>query len=616
MKKGRWSIVYGLWSMVVWLGAAYADDTGMNLEKIIVTPSRYEESYKNSTVDVSVVDQGEVAKSGATEITQILETLPSINILNYGSYGSTKSVHTRGASSSQVVTLIDGRPVNTPRDGETDHNTIPLNNIERIEVSRGPAASIYGANAVGGVINIITKSGKEKMFTEVNSKAGSFFTFEGDIAHGWKPGAFDYFISLNRIESQGHRDNSDYEQSNYNVKLGYDINNDNRLTLETGYLASEAGTPGRNSDPDLDDRQEQWKDYMDLTWEGACWQDSKVLLKIYENLDRLEFIESLSPLLSKTTNQTKVYGADVQLSQAWFDIFRTSFGVSGQQNYLNSSASAKHDYNFKAAYIETELTMFDDDLTLKGGLRTDDYSNFGNRTSPSASFAWWLFDKIKTHGLIARAFRAPTFNDLYWPKEDWGVFGGVEGNPNLKPETATSQEIGIGTFVFEKAEADVTYFYNKFKDMIAWTMGSDFWWRPTNVNRAVTKGTEVNLNYQVTDSLKLNLNYTRLSAIDEITNKWLLYRPRHEYKGSINYNLKDRWNFYLTGRYLSKRYTTDDNSRFLENYFVADASISYKVTKHGEINLTVNNILDEDYQEEEDYPMPGTSFLAGVKISF
>ncbi|MFH1848110.1 MAG: TonB-dependent receptor plug domain-containing protein, partial [Candidatus Omnitrophota bacterium] len=277
----------------------------LDLEKIIVTPSRMEQRYKDSPVNISIIEESDIKDSGATEITQVLDTLPSVNIIDYGSFGSTKSVHTRGASSSQVITLVNGRLANTPRDGMTDHNQIPIDNIERIEVLRGPASNIYGANAVGGVINIVTKSGKKEMETEFETKVGKHATSIGHFAHGWKVNDFDYFVTSGYMESKGHRQNSDYEKHDHTVKLGYDLNNENRLTLDMGYGASEAGSPGRNSDVDLDDREERRTDYLDVTWQGSCWSDSKVLLKLYQNMDRLEFIESLSPVHSKDTHQTK-----------------------------------------------------------------------------------------------------------------------------------------------------------------------------------------------------------------------------------------------------------------------------------------------------------------------
>ena len=149
--------------------AGYSTD----LERIVVTASKLEQMYKRSTQNISIITGKEVASMGAIEIPEILDLLPAVDILEYGSLGQTRSVHTRGASSSQVITLIDGRPINTARDGVADFNQIPLSNIERIEVLRGPASNIYGANAVGGVINVITKSGGKKPKTSHLTKFGT-----------------------------------------------------------------------------------------------------------------------------------------------------------------------------------------------------------------------------------------------------------------------------------------------------------------------------------------------------------------------------------------------------------------------------------------------------------
>ncbi|MCM8781625.1 MAG: TonB-dependent receptor [Candidatus Omnitrophica bacterium] len=616
-KKLRY-LVLGLgWWLYGSLGYfCYAhEDAKLDLEKIIVTPSRYEQAYRSSCANINVIDAEEIVNSGTSEVSKVLDILPSLDVLDYGYFCATKLVHIRGTSSNNAITLVNGRLVNTPRDGVADLNYIPLNNIERIEVLKGPASAVYGANAVGGVINIITKSGKERMSTELYTKLGSFGTYDLGFSHGWKIGQFGYFISTSYIESNGYRENSDSKQSSYNLKIDWDANNTNNVTFETGYTELETGAPGRNNNVDMDDREEKWMDYIDFTWAGSCWRDSKVLLKLYQHLDRLEFIETPPPTLIKDVHHTKVYGIDFQLSQVWFDLFRITFGTSAQENKLNSSTTAKHSYNFKAAYTETELALLDNDLVLKGGARIDDYSNFGNKTSPSASFSWWLLDKFKAHGLIAKSFRSPTFNDLYWPREDWGMWGGVEGNPSLMPETALSKEIGLSTLLFNNIESDITYFYTDFKDMINWTMDDAFWWRPTNVGTATISGVETNLNYQFSKSLKANINYTRLSAIDENTKKWLSYRPRHQYKGTINYN-HEKFDCYITAKYQTKRYTNAENSRFLKSYFIANANFEYAITKFTNVTLAINNIFDRDYEEEEGYPMPGTSVMAGIKIKF
>ena len=223
---------------------------------------------------------------------------------------------------------------------------------------------------------------------------------------------------------------------------------------------------------------------------------------------------------------------------------------------------------------------------------------------------------MKFHGLWGESFRAPTFNDLYWPREDWGIWGGVEGNPNLRPETAKSYELGVTTSFSDKLETDITYFNNKFNDLISWQSDASWWYRPSNVNKALIQGIEFNTDYSPVKKLKLNFNYTYLKAEDIITDKWLTYRPKNTYKGSVSYAFTDKLSFYTGARYVTKRFTETTNASFLKDYFVADANMAYKLNNSAEFTFTVDNIFDKDYQEVYNYPMPGTSYLLGAKLTF
>jgi len=586
-----------------------------DLGKIFVTQSRLEQSSKDSTANVSVVDDNYIDTTGAEGVYQALQGLPSVEIFEYGSMGSAKTIHTRGASESQVIVLIDGRPTNTPRDGTTDFNKISLINVDRIEVIRGPASSIYGANAMGGVINIITKTGKDADKDIIEAKYGSWNTETIDVLTHGKEKEFDYLFSGGWQKSNGFRENSDYKAYEASSVLGFDINEQNRVKFYSGYWNSKLGVPGQITDEDLDDRQNAWNDYFDLTWDGKLWQDTNILFKAYNTIDRLDFIESTSPTYDVAAHVTTVSGTTLQLSQWWFDVFRTTFGTDMQDNKINSSSNGKHAYNVKAGYLETEIKPVES-LSIRGGARLDDYSNFGNKVSPSTSFSWWASDILKFHGLWGESFRAPTFNDLYWPREDWGIWGGVEGNPNLRPEKAKSYEFGFAACFIDKIDTDVTYFNNKFKDLIAWQSDENWWYRPSNVNNALIQGIEFNTDYTVAKNLKLNFNYTYLDAKDTITDKWITYRPKNTYKGSIYYGFTDKLSFYIDGRYVTKRFTETTNASFLKSYFVSDANMAYKLNKSTEFTLTLDNIFDKDYQEVYNYPMPGTSYLLGVKLTF
>ena len=193
---------------------------------------------------------------------------------------------------------------------------------------------------------------------------------------------------------------------------------------------------------DLDDRQETFNKYVDITYNGKLREGQDIILKLYHNFDRLEFIEAFEPI-NKDTHQTKVDAIDTQVSQTLFEAFRTAVGFNYQDHRLNSSISNKHTYNLKGVNFESEIDLFDKS-SLKFGARWDDYSNFGDKLSPSASFNFWLFDKLKFHTLLAKSFRAPTFNDLYWNQPDFGL----QGDPSLGPEKAVSYEAGVSGYFF------------------------------------------------------------------------------------------------------------------------------------------------------------------------
>lgn len=586
----------------------------LDIGTIVITPSRIDEKYEELPVNVSVVEAQAIEDSGATDICELLDRLPSVNIIDYGSDGSTKSVHTRGLSGSQVLTLLDGIPVNTPRDGVADFNKIDLNNVEKIEVLRGPASSIYGSSAMGGVINIITKDGRSFPKTMFKTKYGLFDTREVTFAHGRDMGEFDYYFSHGTYKTDGHRKNSDYEYHNTNLKLGYTPWADNCLTFGYGYYQSELGVLGPNSWEDVDDRQENWRENFDLTWKADLTRDSNILLKTYHNVVRLEFIENLA-CDDVDTQQTKTYGVDLQFTQRIFDSIRLTAGYNRQDCRLNSSTSDKHKYFLNAFYFEGEVDPWEG-MKLYFGARYDDYSNFGDRISPSARFSWWLNDNFKLHGLYGHSFRAPTFNDLYWPREDWGIFGGVEGNIGLSPEKAESFEVGVSTYFFKALWTDVTYFRNQVKDLIIWNPDANNWWRPENVSSAIIQGMELNSDFVMWERLKANLNYTLLYAKDKETKKWLIYRPRHQYKVNLNYKTKSGWTYDWAWRYVTKRFTIDDNLRSLSHYWVTDASVAKKFWDIWEFQISAKNLFDQDYEEEEGYPMPGTQVLTSLKCEF
>jgi len=474
---------------------------------------------------------------------------------------------------------------------------------------------MYGSNAVGGVVNVITKTGTDKMRTQIQSTAGSFATFQESLSHGYKINNLDYFLTYDNASSRGFRDNSGYVSNAGSVKLGYQLGRDQRIGISSGYLYSRIGTPGLITNVDLDDRQDTVKQYLDLTYQGKAGESNDVLWKYYQNTDRLEFIESFNPI-DKTTHVTTLNGTDAQISHFFTDWLRAAVGGSFQEHRLDSMASGKHDYSVKAFYTDTEITFFDKS-TFKTGLRWDDYSSFGDRLSPSASLNYWLLDTVKLHALAARSFRAPTFNDLFWPREDWGMWGGVEGNPHLGPEKATSYEAGFTTYCIDnKLTADVTLFKTQYIDLIEWVADSSWWWRPQNISAASTKGLECAVEYTINEQFQVSANYTYLASENKATHSWLIYRPRHVYKAQLVYHPCKRIDLGIEGLHKTKRFADEANTVALKDFTVVNLNAAYHISGALQVLFQVKNVFDRQYQEEKDYSLPGRAFYGGFRLTF
>ncbi|MFH1379523.1 MAG: TonB-dependent receptor [bacterium] len=588
------------------------EDEVKDLGTIVVTGTTHEQYKQLSTRNIHVITSGEIASTGAVDMAELLDSTPSVDILEYGSFGSQRTVHLRGHSANQVLVLIDGRPANNPLNGIVDLSNIGLANVERVEILRGPASSIYGANAIGGVINIITKKGHTDMQTKLSLQGGSFKTYNASLVTGNELGKIDYLISYEYLSLEGHRANSDFVGSYPFVSLGYDLNETNGFKISGGYAGTKKGSPGLITNVDLDDMQRDVKSNADLTYTGSLLQDQKIIIKAYNNYDKLAFIETREPL-AETINITDVQGINGHVSQVVGDIATVSVGGAYADNELRSGGSGNHQFSSKSAYLDTDITYYQDNI-LKLGVRWDDYSNFGDEVSKSASIHYFVCTNVKLHALAAESFRIPTFNDLYWPVEDYGIFGGVEGNSQLKPETAATYEGGISGY-FKFIQTDVTYFRSKLDDLIEWTVDNAWWWRPTNIASAIIEGIETEVQTDVGKYIKIHASHIYQKARNDQTDNWLIYRPHHIYKAGVRAAI-DSYALGLQGIYKTKRYANETNTAILGPNFLLNGNISYKINDIIRAHADVKNIFDRSYEEQRDYPLPGRAWYGGIDIVF
>jgi outer membrane receptor for ferrienterochelin and colicins len=590
------------------------------LDKIVVTPSRIEESSGDVGRVVDVVTSQEIESEGAQDLADALTDFTSVNISSYGGPNATKSVRMRGSTAAQVLVLMDGRPINNPRDGEADLSNIPLDDIARVEVMHGPGSNLYGSSAMGGVVNIITKKPpKEGMKTELYSSFGTARTYVERMLNGARISKFGYLISGGYQSSQGFRENSEFNAKDCNLKLEYEPNSENNLKLNSGFYKSRAGAPGSTSWPDTDDKQNMLKRFFDFNWSFRPDERTGLSAKAYQNYDRLEFIEN-STTYTKDIHATTVRGFDLQLDKQLLEVYGIVCGFNYVKNMNDSTTSAKHKYNVSAGYLENRLDLFDKKLNLNLSARVDDYSNFGTEVNPSLSALYKLNEGIKFHGLISRSFRAPTFNDLFWPANYYyyggKLVGGEEGNPNLKPEKGITKELGVEVKMNRYLVSGLTYFRSDYKQLIQWSPDENAVWRPENVSSVTIDGIELENKIFISDNLGLDINYTYLIARDEDTHKYLVYQPMNKVDTCLRYNGYNGLTVELKGQFTGQRFGNATNTDKVKQFFVLGLSISKKFKTGVTCFAYIDNLLNRKYEVNRGYPMPGFSFNGGLKAEF
>lgn len=601
--------------VVILSSVACAED--VELDKIVVTPSRIEESSGDVGRIVDVVTASDIEKSGAQDLAGALTNLTSVDISNYGGPNAAKNIRMRGSTSAQVLVLMDGRPINNPRDGQVDLSDIPLDNISRVEVMHGPGSSLYGSSAMGGVVNIITKSPpKEGQKGEVYSSFGTARTYAERMLYGAKVKKLGFLVSGGYESSAGFRDNSELSAKDCNIKLGYELNESNSVNFNSGFYTSKTGVPGSISWPDIDDKQNILKRFFDFNWNFHPDEQTGVSARAYQNYDRIEFLENSSdgynPADQKDIHTTIVRGLDLQLDKQLLDIYRIVCGFNYVKNMNNSTSSAKHNYYVTSGYLENRLDLFDKKLNINLSARLDDYSNFGTQINPSLDLLYKFNDVIKFHGLISRSYRVPTFNDLYWPNDGMG-----EGNPNLNPEKGVTGELGVETRINKYLVSGLTYYRSNYKQLIqwsTWSMGKVS--QPTNVASAVIQGLELENKIFITDNLELGIDYSFLIAKDTQTHKYLLYQPKNKIDAGLKYNDHNGLIIEFKGQFTGMRYDNDANTIKVKSFYVFGLSVSKKFKSGITCFGYIDNLLNRKYQIQKGYPMPGFSITGGFKAEF
>ena len=601
MKKSIISSLIGL----AFATSIYAAEN-IDLDDVVVTASRVPQPRESVIADVTVIDREEIERAGQTTFIELLQMQPGIEISSSGGAGTLSGVHMRGTNSNQVVVLIDGLRVGAATSGVTTFENIPLAQIERIEILRGPATSLYGQDAIGGVIQIFTKKGGGKPQVYASIGYGTYNTKTAEA--GIRGSLNDLNFSLNvsslntdsfsakRINTGAQADDDGYRNLAVSSSLSYKITDGHEIGVQ---LLSSEGHANYDSSDDFNNYVDLSQLSYSLYTKNQFTDYWKSTIRVGEAIDDQNNQYSATPSSSFKTKQKQFsWQNDIGLPIGTLTLLYDRL----QQRVITGVpfAQTKRDTDgFMAGYLADI-----DSHSVHANLRSDHSSLFGTHVTGGLGYGYKINPNWKVTGSYSTAFKAPTFNDQYYVDES-----GAFNNPNVKPEKSENFE-GSLRYENNQTDASLTVYNNKINDFI--TLDSNF--LATNVNAKI-KGLTLAAS-QSWDNWLLKGSIDIQSPKDEDRNKLLPRRANRH----ASLNLSHTWGNWRLGSEViasSKRFNDADSEFPLAGYTVLNLTGDYKINQDWTLLGRINNAFDKDYALAYDdtipYNTPGANLFVSIR---
>ncbi|MEI8290320.1 MAG: TonB-dependent receptor [Verrucomicrobiota bacterium] len=591
----------------------------ITLEEINITATRIATPQEKSPVSSTIITQDQIEQSQQHLVADILRGQPGVEVVRNGQPGAVEAVRLRGANNNQTLVLVDGIRANSPFNNQFDFSQLAVDNIDRIEILRGPQSTLYGSEAGGGVINIITKRGTCLPAGGVEMEGGSFKTQITRGGFSGSAGRFSMVASGNYASSDNDRINSDYRQYHFDGHVRYDFSDQLNATLLATYFHNDDGVPGDIFTADPTARLKTESSLLGLTLKGlpTTWWDTKLTLSHSRERGSFDQPANAENYFTDFHSQTVAQRNQVDFQNVFKPSSQHKILVGGTWEEAAADLSANGTWGPSALastiYTRSLYGQYDfmpiERVTLAAGGRVDDSTSFGSHGT------YRFGGRFTAPGLktIFRAsagtgLRAPSISDLYYP---------YYGNPNLKPEESLSWDAGFEQPLLEnKFRFGATFFHNDFDNLIQYS-GT----KPENVGRARTFGVETFAAWQVLSNLTARAIYTWTDSEDLSTGQELLRRPEHN--GSLNLNwqislkLTADAKATLIGTRSDKNFNTYPAKTVdLTAYTKLDFALRWQLHKHFQIFARAENLTDERYQEAFGYPALGRGFYGGLRAQF
>lgn len=609
------------------------------LEEVVVTATRIGTPSKEVASSITVITSEEIEQRQKITVLEVLRDIPGLDVVQAGGPGKQTSIFIRGAASEHTLVLIDGVEANDPITPARvfDFAYLTVDNIERIEVLRGPQSTLYGSDAIGGVINIITKKGNGQPSFFLSGEGGSFSTFLERAGIQGGTDRVNYSLGISRIdtdgisaanENLGNTEKDGFENTAVSARLGLiptqnadidfffryvngktDIDNFGgeggddpnnvqetelfflrgqiQLSLLDGFWEPILGFSltdhhrANNNNPDPDHPNDLTRNSFDGQLLKFDWQNNLLINKNNTLILGLEIEEE--------------EGSSILRSESAFGPFESVFEEETAQTL--------------SLYFQDQV-RFRDSFFATAGVRIDDHDRFGTEVTYRIAPAY-RFNQTGTflRATVGTGFKAPTLFQLF---SDFG-------NENLNPEESTGFDVGVEQDLQEnKLTVGITYFFNDFDNLITFDPDTNTF---QNIVAAESMGVEAFTTVHPINGFSLRVSYTYTDTEDKATGEDLLRRPKNKLGINANYQFLEKGNINVGYIFVGERDDLDFNTfpatRIkLDNYQLVNLAVSYAITDYFQISGRIENLLDEDYEEILGFGTPGLSGFAGVKVSF
>jgi vitamin B12 transporter len=623
-------------------GQQKSEKTDLHHE-IVVTASRIATPTKEIATSVTVITKQELEQTKKTTIIEALQEVLGISILQSGPVGSSASVMFRGANSEHTLVMIDGVEVNDPiTPARTyDFSHLRVEGIERVEILRGPQSTLYGSDAMAGVINIITQKGQEKPRFHLSSLGGSYSTFSGSAGLTGSMERFHYSFWSSSITSQGfsaanaalegNTEADGYNNLSLSARMDYDISDNIDLNFSARFIDTKSDIDNYGSA--FGDDPNNIQTYNSLYLKGHIrglflknkWEQEMTLSHIASNRETDNPADEQHPFdADRSHYKSRLYKLDWQNNLFLHKSNTLTFGAEYQQEHGESSFHSESIWgpstslfplkkaNNTGIYIQDQMRL-EGVFFLTSGIRLDSHSQSGHSITYRIAPAFFIqHTNTKLKATYGTGFKSPSLYQLYAPGNVWGPIG----NENLKPEETTSWDMGIEQdFWAGKIRLGGTYFSSRFENLMEYDYTQGY----INIAKASSKGVEFVLEFAPAENLALSASYSHIVAKDQNTGEALLRRPKDKFTANLNFRFLAKGRFVLSLTHLGAR---DDQEWIdwistrvqMDPFTLLNAVISWDILPNIQLYLRMDNILDQQYELIKGYGTPGLSAYGGFKI--